>query len=152
MNKRLIWLGPVALAVLLSGCSVTLTTTGPIAPSDLVGSTIVFSHDRQQGVQPPHSGKYYFKSTQEAFDAGINRAYSWTYARDDHDGATVTMVFKDSGSAALRVTCELTFDSRDNGAHECDYVYSASIAFVTFTSEGSSKGTFLLRPIGSDGP
>ena len=152
MNKRLVWLAPIALAALLSGCSVTLTTTGPIAPSDLVESTIVFSHDRQQGAQPPNSGKYHFNSAGEAFDAGIHKAHSWTYARADHDSATVTMVFKDSGSAALRVTCELTFDSRDNGAHECDYVYSASIAFVTFTSEGASSGTFLLRAIGSDGP
>ena len=152
MNKRLIWLAPIALATLLSGCSVTVTTTGPIAPGDLVGSTLVFTHDRRQGVQPAHSGKYYFKSAQEAFDAGINRAHGWTYARGDHDSATVTIVFKDSNSAALRVTCELTFDSRDDGEHECDYVYSASIAFVTFTSEGSSEGTFVLRPIGSDGP
>lgn len=152
MNKQLIWLAPIALTVLLSSCSITVTSTGPIAPNDLVGYTLVFTHDRQEGVLLAHSERFHFKSKQVAFNAAIDEARSWTYSRDGHDTATVTVVFGESGSAASRVTCHLTFDDRRDGTHECIHVYSATFAFVTFTSEGSSEGTFLLRPIGSDGP
>ena len=152
MNKPLVWLAPIALAVLLSGCSVTVTTTGPIAPNSLVGYTIVFSHDRPEGLLLPHSEKFHFKSADTAFDASLDKAQSWTYSRDGHDSATVSVVFADTGSAASRVTCDLTFDGRRDGTHECAHVQSATLAFITFTSEGSSEGTFLLRKIGSDGP
>ena len=37
MNKRLVWLAPIALAVLLSGCQVTVTTLGSLAQDSLVG-------------------------------------------------------------------------------------------------------------------
>ena len=152
MNKRLVWLAPIALAVLLSGCSVTVTTTGPIAPSDIVGYALVFTHDRQQGALLAHSEKLQFKSKQKAFNANLDEARSWTYSRDGHDSASVSVVFRDSGSAASRVTCDLTFDDRRSGTHECEHVQSATIAFLTFTSEGLTEGTFRLRPIGSDGP
>lgn len=152
MNKRLVWLAPIALAVLLSGCSVTVTTTGPIAPNSLVGDTLVFSHDRQEGALLAHSEKFHFKSAQIAFDASLEEARSWTYSRDGHDSATVSVVFGDSGSTASRVTCDLTFEDRRDGTHKCEHAHSATFAFLTFTSTGSSKGTFLLREIGSDGP
>ena len=151
-NKRLVWLAPIALAALLSGCSVTVTTTGPIAPDSLVGYELLFSHDRQEGVLLAHTGKLQFKSKQRAFKANLDEARSWTYSRDGHDSATVSVVFGESGSAASRVTCDLTFDDRRDGAHECEHVHSATFAFVTFSSEGSTEGTFVLRPIGSDGP
>lgn len=152
MNKRLIWLAPIALATLLTGCSISVTTTGPIAPSSLVGYTLVFTHERQEGVLLGHSERLHFKSAETAFNANLDEARSWTYSREGHDGATVSIVFADSGSAASRVTCDLTFDDRRNGSHECEHVYSATFAFLTLTSEGSTEGTFLLRPIGSDGP
>ena len=152
MNKRLVWLVPIALAILFSGCSVTVTTTGPVAPNSLVGYTLVFMHDRQEGGLLAHSGRFHFKSAQRALNANLDDARSWTYSRDGHDSGTVSIVFEGSGSAASRVTCELTFDDRREGTHECEHVYSASIAFLTVTSEGSTEGTFLLRPIGSDVP
>ena len=152
MTKRLVWLAPIALAVLLPGCSVTVTTTGPIAPSSLVGDTLVFTHDRQEGVLLAHSGRFSFKSAQRALNANLDDARSWTYDRDGHDSATVSIVFRDSGSTASRVTCDLTFDDKRAGTHECEHVHSATFTFLTFTSEGSTEGTFLLRAIGSDVP
>ena len=152
MNKRLVWLAAIALVVLLSGCSVTVTTTGPIAPSSLVGYTLFFTHERQRGALLAHSERLHFKSAQRALNSVFDYAQSWTYSRDGHDSATVSVVFVDPGSAASRVTCELTFDDQREGTHECDHVHSATFAFLTFTSEGSTEGTFVLRPIGSDGP
>lgn len=152
MNKRLVWLAPIALAALLSGCSVTVTTTGPIAPDSLVGYTLVFSHDRESGVLLAHSERLHFKSAQRAINASLDDARNWTYSRDSHDSATVSVTFGEAGSVASRVTCDLTFDDRREGTHECEHVHSATFAFVTFSSEGSTEGTFVLRPIGSDGP
>ena len=152
MNKRLVWLAPIALAVLLSGCSVTVTTTGPIAPDSLVGDTLLFTHDRQEGVLLAYSERLHFRSARTAFNAKLVEARSWSYSRDGHDSATVSVVFDESGSAASRVTCDLTFDGRRDGTHECEHMHSATFAFITFTSRGSTEGTFLLREIGSDGP
>ena len=87
MNKRLIWLAPIALATLLTGCSISVTTTGPIAPSSLVGYTLVFTHERQEGVLLGHSERLHFKSAETAFNANLDEARSWTYSREGHDGA-----------------------------------------------------------------
>ena len=152
MHKRLVWLAPIALAGLLSGCSVTVTTTGPVAPNSLVGYTLVFTHDRQEGVLLSYSDRFHFKSVQRALNAKLDDAHSWDYDPDGHDGAIVTIRFEDSGSTASRVTCELKFDNRRDGTHECEHVHSATFAFITFTSEGSTEGTFLLRAIGTDVP
>lgn len=135
-----------ALAILLSGCTVTVTTTGPVAPIDLVGYTLVFTHGRQEGVLLAHSENFHFKSAGSAFDANLNEAWSWTYSRKSRDSGTVSVIFR-AGSAASRVTCALTFDNRRGGTHECVHVHSATFAFITLTSEGSSSGTFVLRPI-----
>lgn len=153
MNKQLVWLAPIALAILLSGCSVTLNT-GPIAPDSLVDYTIVFSHDRQRGLLPAYSEKFHFKSAQRALNANLDDAENWDYDPGSHGTATVSLIFKDDNSAALRVTCDLTFDRRDQyqGEHECEYVQSTTIAFLEIRAEGSSEGDFLLRKIGSDGP
>ena len=154
MNKRLVWLAPIALAALLSGCSVTVTPTGPIAPDSLVGYTIVFSHDRQEGLLPPHMGKFHFASARRALNAVFTEAKDWTYDPRSHGTATLLLVFTDDNSAAVKVTCELTFDRRDQdqGEHECEYVQSTTIAFLEIRAEGSSEGDFVLRKIGSDGP
>ncbi len=152
MNKRFVWLAHIAMAVLISGCSVTVTTTGPVAPDSIVGYTLEFTHDRREGVLLAHSDEFHFKSKERALNSVLDRARNWTYSRDGRDTATVSIVFGDSGSAASRVTCDLTFDDRRAGTHECEHVHSATFAFVTFTSEGSSEGDFLIRKIGSDGP
>ena len=142
MHKRLIWLAPIALATLLNGCQVTVTTAEPIAPSSLVGYSLVFTHSRTEGVLPGHSSTYRFKSESVAFDASLNEARSWTYRRRSHRAATVELIFTDPNAAALRVTCELEFDTSQEGEHDCVYVHSATFAFIEFSSEGSSKGTF----------
>ena len=151
MNKRLVWLSPIALAVLLSGCSITVTS-GPTAPSSLVGYTLAFTHSKQEGVLPADSEAFHFKSRTVAFNASLDKAGSWTYVRDRHGTATVSLIFADSNSAALKITCDLTFDSLLDGTHECDYVHSATFVFLEFTSMGSSEGTFSIREIGSTGP
>ena len=77
MNKRLVWLAPVALAVLLSGCQVTVTTLGSLALDSLVGyklerspTTSVAGHWTRMTRQSSHSPlrneiTYYFLDANE---------------------------------------------------------------------------------------
>ena len=152
MNERLIWLAPIALATLLSGCSISVTTTGPIAPNSLVGYTLTFMHDKQEGALPADSHRFHFKSLQRALDAKLDPVQDWTYKPKTGGIATLSVTVAESASVAVRVTCELAFDSKYEGEHECEYVQSASIAFIEIISRSSSEGTFDIRKIGSDVP
>ena len=48
MNKRLVWLAPIALAVLLSGCSISVHTAY-LAPRDLTRHSVELTNRMRTG-------------------------------------------------------------------------------------------------------
>ena len=146
MNKRLVWLAPIALLVLLSGCRVTFTTTAYAAPSSLVGYSLALSNSARSGRAAEHE-TYHFKSASEASDASRAQAQSWSYHRDNHDTATVSLTFTPHDVDALVITCVLTFrksNDGNDGEHECKYEARTSTIFGDIVEKSLSKGTFRI--------
>ena len=147
MNKRLVWLAPIALAVLLSGCRVTVQTLAYVAPSSLVGYSLMLENSARSG-RAAAQETYHFKSTRKAFNAELDRAQSWYYQRDAHDTATVALSFAPPAFDVLTITCVLKFETGNKGTHECKYEEETTTMFGVITTESLSKGAFRIVAIG----
>ncbi|MDE0221213.1 MAG: hypothetical protein OXJ90_18240 [Spirochaetaceae bacterium] len=132
MNKRLVWLAPLALAIVLAGCRVTVTTVGPLAPETLVGYKLTLTNDEGRGGRLPQQNAsvrdlpvdlvitYYFWSETEARNPEIRVATSnWTYNRSGNKG-TVRVVFPRNTLIDFITTCVLTFEDSYGGTHRCE--------------------------------
>ena len=150
MNKRLVWLAPIALAVLLSGCSITLQVS-QLAPNSILGNSVAFTIEDLSGLFPDGHGTYHFNRDGMAFDANLIQARTWIYKREDHRSATLSLTFEPPGSTDLMVNCDLTFRDRDSGEYKCKYAQRTSTMVVDFIVKGSSDGTFRIRVIGQIG-
>ena len=157
MNKRLVWLAPIALAVLLSGCRVTFTTLGPLAPDTLVGSKLTLTNDDGRGGRLPDQPMsvadlpvdfvitYYFWSDDEARNPDIRVAASnWSYDRRGNKG-TVRVVFPRDTLTDFITTCVLTFEDHSSGTHRCEFEDKATRTINEETARfGWGEGTFEL--------
>ena len=151
MRIRSVGLALIALVMVLAGCRVTVHVP-QLAPSSLVGNSLVLTNGLRTGPWPSERETYHFKSTSEAFDSRLNRARSWSYATDDHDTATVSITFALRNFDDAIITCALTFQSRQNGTHECEYEQRTSTMFGDVTTpRGLSSGTFRIAEIGQPG-
>ena len=150
MNKRLVWLAPIALAVLLSGCSITLQVS-QLAPNSILGNSVAFTIENRSGLFPDGHGTYHFNRDGMAFDANLIQARTWIYKREDHRSATLSLTFEPPGSTDLMVNCDLTFRDQDSGEYKCKYAQRTSTMVVDFIVKGSSDGTFRIRVIGQIG-
>ena len=152
MKIRFIGLTLIALVMVLAGCRVTVHGPVQVAPRSLVGSSLMLTNSARTGPWPSERETYHFKSTSEAFDSRLNRARSWSYARVDYDTATVSIIFALPDFDDAIITCALTFESRQNGTHECRYDRRTSTMFGdTTTRNGLSSGTFQIAEIGQLG-
>ena len=131
MNKRLVWLAPIALLVLLSGCRVTFTTPGPLAPHSLVGYKLELINAERGGPLDPEvtafpvevQVTYYFLATDEArdFDLGSHvKTSQWSYKSSRNTGI-VEVTFVRNLSTKFIVNCMLTFKDRLSGTHRCEF-------------------------------
>ena len=135
MNKRLTWLAPIALAVLLSGCSVTVTMIGPLAPDSLVGYKLELINSEYGGPleagDPVYRVKpriaYLFRAENKALDfeltdrnGDILESEKVTYKRSG-DTLTVEITFRISLNVDFIVTCLLTFEDSLSGTHRCEF-------------------------------
>ena len=126
MNKRLAWLAPIALAVLLSGCSVTVTMLGPPGPDTLVGYRLILYNDDIGGPLDRHGASvdtfpvedrvtYYFLKEDEARDIVLDvRTSNWDY---NHRNGALKIVFVYDQRSDLIIDCDLTFDDDYSGTH-----------------------------------
>ena len=123
MNKRLVWLAPIALAVLLSGCRVTFTTLGPTGPSALVGYRLDFINTERGGPLMRHSSSdvlsveveltYYFWNDDEARNPEFEFATEdWRYTPST---GTLRIVFPRNRFSDLITTCVLTLERLHSG-------------------------------------
>ena len=152
MKPRLAWLGLVSLAVVLAGCKVTFHRPPELSPRSLVGYSLVLTNSARSGPWATDRETYHFKSRNEAFNSRLDRARSWSYDKDDHSTATVSVTFLLRNFDHLITTCVLTFDSRHQGTHECKYEEETSTMFREITTpSGSSTGTFRIDEIGQSG-
>ena len=146
MNKRLVWLAPIALAVLLSGCRFTLQVTD-VAPSSLLGNSLKFTNSKQSVLFPDGHGTFHFNSQGMAFDENLIPARTWSYKREGHRNATLALTFASPGTTDLMVNCDLTFTSQHTGNHKCDYAHRTSTMMVDVIVRASSEGTFELEEL-----
>ena len=152
MRTRSLWLALLASAMVLSACRVTVHGPARLAPGSLEGYSLMLTNSARSGPWPSERETYHFKSTSEAFDSRLNRARSWSYARVDYDTATVSITFALPDFDDAIITCALTFESRQNGTHECEYDRRTSTMFGdTITPNGLSSGTFQIAEIGQLG-
>ena len=147
MNKRLVWLAPIALAVLLSGCSISVHTAY-LAPRDLTRHSVELTNRMRTGPEARFMETYNFNSMGDAITDEFERAKAWSYERHAPDTATLSLTFATDAIADLLITCELTFDNQDGGTHECDYEFRTSrMGPDRIEPAGSSIGTFRISAI-----
>ena len=159
MNKRLIWLAPIALAVLLSGCSVTVTTLGPIAPDSLIGYKLELINDERGGRLDTHGASVtdldvdreldlYFWDENTVRNPEIRvEASNWSYDRSGARG-TVRVAFAHDQLSDFITTCVLTFDDHYSGSHQCEFEIRATRTMSNnIVSYGSGEGTFQLEKL-----
>ena len=156
MNKRIVWLAPIALAVLLTGCSVTVTTLGPLAPDSLVGYQLQLTNTERRGPLEDHKAapgvtvaveiSYYFFSDREARDAEI-KATVWSYSPRGSKG-TVNITFAEDSLTDQLVECTLTFDEPLSGTHRCEFEFKETgTRAMRTTSSGWAVGKFKLEEL-----
>ena len=152
MRIRSLGLALTALMMVFAGCRITFQEPVQLAPGSLVGYSLMLTNSTRAGPWPSERETYHFKSTSEAFDSRLNRARSWSYAKVDHDTATVSLTFALPNFDDAIVTCRLTFQSRQDGTHECEYEQRTSTMFGDATTRnGLSSGTFRIAEIGQLG-
>ena len=150
MMTRFAWLALISLAVVLAGCKVTVHGPVRLAPSSLVGYSLLLSNSARSGALVSDQETYHFKSKLVAFDSTLDPARIWSEKRNDHDTMTVSLIFAlpYSFNDAI-ITCILTFESHQNGSHDCKYEERTSSRFGNIiTQVGLSQGTFRIEEIG----
>ena len=152
MRTHFLGLALIALVMVLAGCRVTVHGPVRLAPDSLVGYSLTLTNSARSGPWASERETYHFKSISEAFNSRLDRARSWSYARDDHDTATISITFALPNFDDAIITCVLTFESHQNGAHECKYEGRTSTMFGDITTQnGLSSGTFQIAEIGQFG-
>ena len=152
MMTRSFGLALIALVMVLAGCRVTFHGPIRLAPGSLVGYSLMLTNSVRSGPWASAQETYHFKSKLEAFNSRLDRARSWSYDRDDHDTATVSIIYLLTNFNDAIITCALTFESHRSGTHDCKYEESASTMFgEAVTQVGSSSGTFRMTEIGQSG-
>ena len=159
MNKRLIWLAPIALAVLLTGCSVSVTMIGPLAPDSLIGYKLELINSERGGPLDTHDASVteleveievdlYFWDEETVRNPEIRvAAEDWSYDRRGANG-TVRVVFAHDRLSDFITTCVLTFDDRYSGTHQCKFEIKATRTMSNDTvGYGSGEGTFRLEKL-----
>ena len=146
MIKRFVWMALIALAVLLTGCRITLQVTD-VAPSSLLENSLKFTNNKQSGLFPDGHGTFHFNSQGMAFDANLIPARTWSYKRVGHRNATLALTFAPPDTTDLMVNCDLTFTSQYTGNHKCNYAHRTSTIMVDVIVRGSSEGTFELEEL-----
>ena len=159
MNKRLVWLAPIALAVLLSGCSVTVTTRGPLAPDTLEETRLVLTNEDSGGPLDTHDSSvnrfpvgpeitYYFLDSNQVRDFDLDVTTSnWSYRRSGNK-ATVEIVFPYDGRDDLIIECRLTFLDRRSGTHRCEFERKGTRTVAKKTTHfGWGEGEFELEEL-----
>ena len=160
MNHRLTLLAPIALAVLLAGCSVTVTMLGPLAPDSLVGYKLELTNSERGGRLNTHDASVtdlevdrevdlYFWDEETVRNPDIRvEATSWSYDRNGDKG-TVRVVFAHDNLSDYITTCVLTFDDDYSGTHQCEFEIKATRTMSNNTvSYGSGEGTFEIEKLG----
>ena len=160
MNKRLVWLAPIALTVLLSGCSVTVTTIGPLAPDSLVGHKLELINSERGG--PLHASDqvfpvkgrvaYHFLADNRAVDfeftntqGGVVDSETVSYSNSRNIGR-VEITFPRSARVDFIVSCRLTFKEPLSGTHRCEFVdKERGTQELNTISSGWGEGTFDLE-------
>ena len=158
MHKRLVWLAPLALATLLTGCSVTVTMIGPLAPDSLIGYKLELENEEVGGPLDSHGASvvalavdddisYFFWDADTARDPNIRVDAKWGYKRSGSSG-DVEIVFPHDGITDFIVECELTFTDRFGGAHRCEFERKETGTIAQKTTHFAwSEGTFELEKI-----
>ena len=156
MNKRLVWLAPIALAVLLSGCSVTVTMLGPTGPRSLVGYRLdlinterggpLAQHVSSDALIVPREVTYYFWNEDEARNPEFEFATEdWEYKPAT---GTLRIVFARNRFSDLITTCVLTFEKLLSGTHRCEFEDKETRTIDKETTRsGWSEGTFKLEEL-----
>jgi hypothetical protein len=148
MTTRFAWLMLISLAVVLTGCRVTVHGPIRLAPTSLAGYSLLLTNSARSGPWASEHETYHFKSKSDAFNSRLDRARSWSYDRDDHDTATVSVTFALPNFDDAIITCVLTFESHQNGTHDCKYEQRTSSMFGDITTQvGLSQGTFRIEEI-----
>ena len=160
MNKRLVWLAPIAVAALLSGCSVTVTKLGPLAPDSLVGYKLELINSERGG--PLEEGDpvfeverrvaYLFRAENRALDfeltdrnGDVLESEKVSYKPSGNTG-TVEITFRINLSVDFIVTCKLTFEDSVSGTHRCEFEERERGTRELNTIEsGWGEGTFELE-------
>ena len=160
MHKRLVWLVPIALATLLTGCRVTVTMLGPLAPDSLVGYQLEIINSERGG--PLEEGDpifdvkarvaYLFPDERRALNLtlldsggaflGSDRV---SYNRSGSTG-TVEMTFRINLNVDFIVSCKLRFTDSLSGTHRCEFEEKERGTMQLNTIEsGWGEGTFKLE-------
>ena len=160
MHKRLVWPVPIALAILLSGCSVTVTMLGPLAPNSLVGYQLELINSERGG--PLEAGDpvfdvesrvaYLFPAENSALNLTLtdrNNEFlssdSMSYSRSGSTG-TVEITFRINLNVDSIVTCKLRFTDSVSGTHRCEFEERERGTMELNTIEsGWGEGTFELE-------
>ena len=121
MRIRSLGLALTALMMVLAGCRFTIQAPVQVAPGSLVGYSLTLTNSVHSGPWASAQDTYHFKSKLEAFNSRLVRARSWSYDRDDHDTATVSIVYLLTNFNDAIITCVLTFESHQRGTHDCKY-------------------------------
>ena len=156
MHKRLVWLAPLALATLLTGCSVTVTTLGPAGPSTLVGYRLELINNERGGPLTRHGSSdpivvsveltYYFWNDDEARSSDFDFATpDWRYTQAN---GSLRIVFRRNNFSDLITNCVLTFERSHSGTHRCEFEDTATRTIDMDTARsGWSEGTFTLKEL-----
>ena len=158
MNKRLAWLAPIAVAVLLSGCSVTVTMLGPPGPDTLVGYRLVLDNDDTGGPLDRHDASvsefpvedrviYNFRKSGVVLDLDLDvETSNWDY---NHRNGALKIVFIYDQRSDLIIDCDLTFDDDHSGTHRCEFERkgSARVVVKETISFGWGEGEFELEKL-----
>lgn len=159
MNKRLIRLAPIALAVVLTGCSVSVTMIGPLAPDSLIGYKLELINSERGGplaegdpefdVQPRVA--YLFRAEDRALDfeltdrrGDVLESERVSYQSRGSTG-TVEITFRINLNVDFKVRCVLRFEDSLSGTHRCEFEERerGTMELNTLRS-GWGEGTFQL--------
>lgn len=159
MNKRLVCLALIAIAVLLAGCSVTVTTRGTLAPDTLEEMRLVLTNEDSGGRLESHDSSvnafpvereitYYFLDSNQVRDFDLDVTTSnWSY-RSSGNKATVEIVFPYDDRDDLIIDCRLTFEDRDSGTHRCEFERKGTRTVAKKTTHyGWGEGEFELEEL-----
>jgi hypothetical protein len=159
MHKRLVWLVPIALATLLTGCSITVTMLGPLAPDSLVGYRLELMNEDKGGPMDANQlfdvkdeVSYLFVAENEVLDlalrnsgGGFVKAVRVSY-NSSGDTGKLELTFKRNNDVDINVECTLTFKRSLDGTHRCEFEEKERDSVeLRIIKSGWGEGTFELE-------